>query len=236
MRRLKRWLQERQYARPYHWHMSRANELEYALRSRVVLELAGLSGHGNGHRPRLLDLGCGDGRFSATATEHATVTGTDYSPRAVGYAQRLVPHARFVASSGTALPFADRSFDIVTLLDVIEHIPDDEEMQVIAEARRVLRPGGALVISTNTDRSATELKHFRHYPIPRFEQLFSGLSDLRLVGVIPYAPTQRFWMALPFTARLLESRLRTCAPDQAHVVVGAAIRPDEDANRRRPAP
>jgi len=40
------------------------------------------------------------------------------------------------------------------------------------EAHRVLRPGGHVVVTTNTDRTPTEWKHYRHYSLPRFQQLF----------------------------------------------------------------
>lgn len=216
---LRAWLQERQYATPYHWHQAGNDELEYQLRTHVVLELAGLDG-ANGRRPRLLDVGCGDARFTSDAAARASVVGVDRSARALAFARKLVPAARFSVSGAEALPFASESFDIVTLLDVIEHIPDGDEPRVVAEARRVLRRGGRLVVSTNTDRSAREPKHFRHYPIPRFASLFDGLADVRLAGLIPYFPTLKIWLSLPITGRLLRSRVRRCPPDRAHVVVG----------------
>ncbi|HZR22806.1 MAG TPA: class I SAM-dependent methyltransferase [Vicinamibacterales bacterium] len=173
----------------------------------------------------LLDIGCGDGRFTADATRVARVVGTDVSRRALAHARSLVADARFVNAGGAALPFQSDSFDVVTLLDVIEHIPDDDEGRVIAEARRVLRPGGRLVISTNTDRSACELKHYRHYSLTRFRSLFRGLTGLQLRGLIPYFPTLRVWMATPLVSRLVESRIRVCSPELAHVIVGAATKP-----------
>jgi len=53
---------------------------------------------------------------------------------------------RFVCGDATNLDFPDRSFDAVTMFDVIEHIPDDR--RALAEAFRVLRPGGYLLLST----------------------------------------------------------------------------------------
>lgn len=223
--RLRAWLQERQYATPYHWHQRPNDEREYHLRTAIVLELAGLApSSSTGKRPRLLDVGCGDGRFSAAATAAAHVIGVDVSPRALRYATSLVPDAAFIAASGAAVPLCDESFDVVVLLDVIEHIADRDERRVIGEAMRVLRRGGRLVISTNTDRSARELKHYRHYSLPRFRSLFDGLDHTRLAGLIPYFPTLRFWMAAPITSRLAASRVRRCAPEAAHVVVGSGIK------------
>lgn len=222
---LQSWLQERQYATPYHWHQRHNDEVEYGLRTNIVVELAAINGTiSRRHRPRLLDVGCGDGRFTADAARHAETVGVDLSRRAIGFAHTLAPQVSFLASAAEALPFAPASFDVVTLLDVIEHIPDDQEHRVVGEAVRVLRPGGRLVISTNTDRSACELKHYRHYPLARFRALFDGLTDVDLTGLIPYFPTLRFWMAAPLVWRWTCSRVRRCAPEVAQVVVGAGTK------------
>ena len=223
---LQAWLQERQYATPYHWRQRPNDEREYQLRTRIALELAQLidiSGaiRSNHVRPRLLDVGCGDARFVADALRAARAIGVDVSRRALGFARELVPDAHFLASGGEALPFRNESFDVVTLLDVIEHIPDADERRVVCEAARVLRPGGHLVVSTNTDRSAREWKHYRHYTLDRFRALFDGFTDVRLVGLIPYFPTLRFWMASPVVWRCARSRVRSCDPSAAQVVIGA---------------
>jgi len=219
---LQAWLQERQYATPYHWRQRPNDEQEYQLRTQLVFRLAKID---ESPAPRLLDLGCGDARFTADAALHARVVGVDVSTRALGYARDLAPTARFLASDGAALPFRSNSFDVVTVLDVIEHVPDADEARVIAEARRVLRPGGRLVISTNTDRSARELKHYRHYSLQRFRSLFDGLDGLELAGLIPYFPTLKVWMAAPVVWRLTRSRIRACAPGEAHVILGSATKP-----------
>ena len=225
-------LQERQYATAYHWRQRPNDEREYQLRTRLALELAGLpsaadaapapaAGGGSGTRPRLLDIGCGDARFTADAVRVSRAVGVDVSRRALGFARELVPDARFLASAGAALPFKSESFDVVTLLDVIEHIPDRDEPRVIDEARRVLRRGGRLVVSTNTDRSARERKHYRHYSLPRFRSLFDGFAEIQLAGLIPYFPTLRLWMASPIVWRFVRGRVRSCDPAVAQVVVGA---------------
>jgi len=82
-----------------------------------------------------------------------------------------------------------------------------------------------LIVSTNTDRSARELKHYRHYPLDRFRSLFEGLDDLTIVGLVPYFPTLRIWMAAPVVWRLARPRIRRCAPEEAQVVIAAAVKP-----------
>jgi SAM-dependent methyltransferase len=90
----------------------------------------------------LLDIGCG----TAWLADHfANYQGIDASPDAVATASAA---GRRVVQGGadTALPFADESFDAVVLKDLLEHVPDP--VFTVAEARRVLRPGGRLFASS----------------------------------------------------------------------------------------
>ncbi len=98
---------------------------------------------------RVLDAGCGTGYGTAELAAHAqAAVGIDIAPEAVAYAAAAfpLPNARFAAASCSALPFPDRSFDLVTAFEVIEHLGDYRAL--VAEAARVLAPGGCFVVST----------------------------------------------------------------------------------------
>lgn len=100
-------------------------------------------------RKRVLDVGCGAGYGSAElALTASAVTGIDVSADAVAYASEhyVRPNLQFQPGSAADLPFADGSFDLVVAFEVIEHLSD--WAQLIAEARRVLAPGGQFVVST----------------------------------------------------------------------------------------
>ena len=95
---------------------------------------------------RVLDLGCGVGAMTRLLLERGAVhpIGLDRAAVQVEAAKRLTPKgaAAWVHGDGTALPFADATFDLVYTSWFFEHVPDPKK--VLAEAHRVLRPGGLL--------------------------------------------------------------------------------------------
>ncbi len=94
-----------------------------------------------------LDLGCGDGRLTVVLPAER-VTGADVSAVALSRARRrLGEGARLVEITPDApLPFQDSSFDLVLCAETIEHVRDVQSL--LSEVRRVLRPGGALALTT----------------------------------------------------------------------------------------
>jgi SAM-dependent methyltransferase len=98
---------------------------------------------------RVLDAGCGAGYGAAELSYPAnSVTAIDLSEDAVTYARDQYPRRNLncLVASCTALPIADASFDLVVAFEVIEHLTDWR--QLLAEAKRVLAPGGQFIVST----------------------------------------------------------------------------------------
>lgn len=107
-----------------------------------------LAGDVNGRR--VLDAGCGSGPLSAALlAKGAIVTGFDSSPAMVELArQRLGRNADLhVADLGQPLPFADGAFDDVVLSLVLHYLRD--WTAPLAELRRVVKPGGRVILSVN---------------------------------------------------------------------------------------
>ncbi|MFE1247321.1 class I SAM-dependent methyltransferase [Streptomyces sp. NPDC058735] len=108
-----------------------------------------LGGDGRTGPRTILDIGCGDGTAAATAAPllpgHRLV-GVDWSQDALRRARTRIPHAVRGELTGGGLPFASGSADAVLFSEVIEHLVDPDA--ALDEIRRVLRPGGHLMLST----------------------------------------------------------------------------------------
>jgi SAM-dependent methyltransferase len=144
-----------------HWWFQGRRGLYLPLLSRVLEQDRG----GPPTDLRVLDMGCGTGGFLPALERYGTVTGMEMEEGALAWC-REKGATRLAAGRGDALPVPDGRMDLMCLFDVIEHAPDDA--QVLAEARRVLAPGGHLAVSvpayqwlySHNDRVA---HHFRRY-------------------------------------------------------------------------
>lgn len=98
---------------------------------------------------RVLDAGCGDGFITNAISKLPSVTevrGVDISKKAILVAKSKYPHIIFEAGQATDLPFESNYFDIITAIELIEHVYDTELM--FKEFSRVLKKGGHLIITT----------------------------------------------------------------------------------------
>jgi 2-polyprenyl-3-methyl-5-hydroxy-6-metoxy-1,4-benzoquinol methylase len=106
-----------------------------------------LRGHdpllGSAQRGRILDMGCGNGEFLRRMGELGWETyGTDSSPAAVQLATRFARDVRLARASEPV--FEEKQFDVVTMFNVFEHVPDP--IETLVEVRRILKDGGTLIL------------------------------------------------------------------------------------------
>lgn len=92
---------------------------------------------------QILDIGCGTGATMDHLKRFGEVQGIDLSELPLRFTRRR-GHQRVLCASATRLPFESESFDLVTALDVIEHLDDD--VQGLTEIRRILKPNAPAVI------------------------------------------------------------------------------------------
>ncbi len=106
----------------------------------------------------LLDAGCGSGLFSSLAIETgAEVTGIDAAAGLLELARKRNPQNNFLEEDLEALPFKDNSFDVVAGFNSFQYAGSFEK--AVLEAKRVLRPGGKLVIGIWDKPEASDATH-----------------------------------------------------------------------------
>jgi ubiquinone/menaquinone biosynthesis C-methylase UbiE len=105
----------------------------------------------------VLDIGCGRGELVCEAAQRgASAVGIDYAQAAIELSRERLTHmdesirerVEFRIANAKGLAFPDGSFDIVFLVDVYEHLHPYEIDHTLAEVKRVLRPGGRLIVHT----------------------------------------------------------------------------------------
>jgi len=170
---------------------------------------------------RILDIGCGTGTNLEELGRFGAVEGVESEPAAVAHCRARGWNV--TRTSGDVVPFGKASFDLVTLLDVIEHVPDDGT--ILAEARRLTRPGGTLLVTVPAYTwmwgPQDEISHhYRRYDAGRLRASLerAGLKPLR----VTYFNTVLF---PPIAAVRLLRRLRP-APGE--------VRSDFELNRPGP--
>lgn len=108
----------------------------------------------------VLDFGCGCGRVlrSWRSVEGPAFHGCDYNARLVRWTRDNLPFAHVALNGSTPpLPYGDDAFDLVYAVSVFTHLPEDMQLAWMAEMRRVLRPGGYLLVTLHGD-----LELYRH--------------------------------------------------------------------------
>jgi SAM-dependent methyltransferase len=115
----------------------------------------------------VVDVGCGIGdNLSYVLRDDASFFGLEYAPSTAEIARRLLGAGATVdVGSATSMPYESNRFDLALCIEVLEHIDDDAA--VCREISRVLKPGGALILSVPYRRwfpyYFTAMGHIRHY-------------------------------------------------------------------------
>jgi SAM-dependent methyltransferase len=119
-------------------------------------------------RPRILDVGCGTGANLLMLSQYGDAEGVDVSEDALAFCrERGLENVKLGAAE--QLPYDDDTFDLVTALDVVEHLDDD--LAGLREMGRVLRPGGRVLLFVPTFMFLWGLQddvsnHRRRYRMP----------------------------------------------------------------------
>jgi ubiquinone/menaquinone biosynthesis C-methylase UbiE len=180
---------------------------------------------------RILDIGCGSGKYATVMSHTAYPTAIDFSPVAMQAAKQTVreqgkpENAFLIQSRGEVLPFKDGVFDKVTALDFVEHINQQEYHTLLVEIFRVLKPNGMLCIYTPNKTYFVEFVYKLIFGRPYYPQHFglktaSELTEpmkqigYQVVGLSSqpnYLPGlrqfERVFMRVPVVGQLAQRRL-----------------------------
>lgn len=168
----------------------------YVAKQRIVANLiARYADHGQSPRLRIADLGCGCGAMLSRLRGEHDVVGVDPSPLAIEFSARR-GIAVLQGSFPDQIPLDRDSFDVVLLLDVIEHLQDDRAG--VKTAGSLLRRGGVMIITVPAYQwlwsDWDELHH--HYRRYNRSMLRSVLRDSQLdIRLLSYANTTLFPLA-----------------------------------------
>ncbi|MGE5602092.1 MAG: class I SAM-dependent methyltransferase [Nitrososphaerales archaeon] len=154
----------------------------FASRTRAIL--AYLDRYvGTGRDLQVLDVGCGAGNMMHHLAHYGHVTGVDNNPKPLEVARQRGLDVR--EGTANALPFGDSEFDLLTVLDTVEHVP--AEGQVFDECRRVLRQRGKVLITGPAfmflwSRNDVINMHQRRYTVPELRHKLEvhGFRVLRI--------------------------------------------------------
>ena len=136
-----------------------------------------------------VDLGCGNGRHVLRYDEAAKgrLIGADFSISGLRSIRKINSSADLAVSDATALPFCDGVFDAVLMVGVVYEIEDlDKHIEVFAEIRRVLKPGGVCLFVSNSNFHLLDRLYVR---FPKYNPIVR-----RLLGKAPVDRDElRFW-------------------------------------------
>lgn len=235
--------QEDVYVLPYHYLDLLTEEYKYVWSIghlsylSIVKKLLG-----NIKGKKVLDAGCGDGRLCFELKEiGAEITGVDFSERALDFARVFSPNVSFVNTDLKTLAL-QKKFDIVILMEVLEHLIPKERDNVIKNIANLLKPGGKLVVTVPTTNVPMPEKHYEHFTRETLSNVWSESFDMQEVvghermgwrykvyfllqvvtlSVLPFA---HHWPNLKviynWLKKYYQSNIEICLPEKAGRLIG----------------
>lgn len=136
----------------------------FAGKNKIVLDIAKKIVNRFSHGPRILDIGCGRGEMVENLGKLGKVVAIDKSENLQSWFNP--PNCNLIQCDVNVMCFKNSSFDIIVMLDILEHVEDD--LGALAEAYASLKPGGYLLMTVPAVPSLYGshdilLKHFRRY-------------------------------------------------------------------------
>jgi len=204
---------DQDYARPYHWYLSPDDILHGGMDYWQYIQLAYQLVQPL-QKQTIIEVGCGDGRISdyfAAKFPNSRVVGIDISKKAIEFAQLLGQYAQYRHVNVFSV---EEVFDIVLLIEVLEHIPKDDIYRFLEKIRDLLKCNGSLVLSVPTPRAPMwHPGHVQHFTAGDLGEVLAE-ARLQLTEIVYHLDFRlsrysRGWSSL---LRLFENRIWTIHP------------------------
>jgi SAM-dependent methyltransferase len=189
------------------WDSYRSSGLHHArLFARLIAERR------TGDPLRILEWGCGPGRLArhmagGLGPRRVELTAVDSDPSAIAWCRAHLPGIAFQKTLPLPpLPFEGNHFDAVYAFSVLTHLAEETQARWMAELRRVLRPGGVLVVTVHGDRYRGDLD-------PRERALYDEGKVVARGGI----PEGRKWFLAYHPPRAMRERLLEGFRDVVHL-------------------
>lgn len=139
----------------------------------------------------LCDVGTGDGRLVKELTKkfpHKKIVGIDYSEKAINLAKALNPTLHFECVNILENSYKQK-YDILTLIEVFEHIPIDLCENFVKSLSNILEENGKLIITVPHINKKKNEKHFQHFDEQKIKKYFS--KDFMIEEIIYFEDMRR---------------------------------------------
>lgn len=183
---------------------------------------------------QVLDVGCGVGKTDGFLFESLDkLTGVDISSVSIEQARRHNPQVCYETYDGQHLPFEEASFDAAFLICVLHHVVPAERSALLREVRRILRPGGVLLIFEHNPFNPLTRLAVARCEFDRDANLLVRQTSARLLQE-SRTPVfeQRYILFLPFRLKgfsRVEKGLRHFAAGAQYYVAGHKLLAEKDA-------
>lgn len=179
--------QEKKYFYPYHWSIKPINAPVYFGYLSIIVKLVRKHQKLNKNSNYFLDAGCGDG-FSTNYLNkqiNGKWIGIDYSKKACAMASLMVDSDVNIKNQDLRkTEFDDCRFCVVTLIEVLEHLPIDNCHSAVNELYRILDWNGILVVSVPSNNIKVHYTHIQHFDLEKLNALFLNRDLFVLKEVI----------------------------------------------------